>query len=171
MPNLEANEAWKYFVSDALASFSEMIEAVEVGTTVNRAKWAGYTLDGFISAWETAYPLVRASGLPLIGPNVTDFEPQYNAGILGMLKRRQCLPDIHSNNMFAERAIPARSNRSKDTRRVAQTFPRLRSHQKAPSLSLRLLVAMVYLGIGRPVPFGLYRVFSAFLVSSEEQMA
>ena len=79
MPNLEANEAWKCFVSDALASFSEMIEAVEVGTTINRAKWAGYTLDGFILAWETAYPLVRASGLPLIGPNVTDFEPQYNA--------------------------------------------------------------------------------------------
>ena len=105
MPNLEANEAWKSFVTDTLASFSEMIEAVEVGTTINRAKWAGYTLDGFISAWETAYPLVRASGLTLVGPNVTDFEPQYNAGILGMLKRRHCLPDIHSDNMFAERAI------------------------------------------------------------------
>ena len=105
MPNSDANEAWKCFVSDTLASFCEKIEAVEIGTTINRAKWAGYTLSGFILAWETAYPLVKTSGLPLVGPNVTDFEPQYNAGILGMLKRRQCLPDIHSNNMFAERAI------------------------------------------------------------------
>jgi tRNA A-37 threonylcarbamoyl transferase component Bud32 len=105
MPNSNANEAWKCFVSETLLCFAEMIEAVEIGTTINRVRWAGYTLDGFIMAWETAYPLVKASGLPLIGPNVTDFEPQYNAGILGMLKRRQCLPDIHSNNMFAERAI------------------------------------------------------------------
>ena len=52
MPNSEANEAWKCFVSDTLASFTEMIEAVEIGTTINRAKWTGYTLDGFISAWE-----------------------------------------------------------------------------------------------------------------------
>jgi hypothetical protein len=36
---------------------------------------------------------------------VTDFEPQYNAGVLGMLKQRNQLPEIHSNNLFAERSV------------------------------------------------------------------
>jgi hypothetical protein len=170
MPNLEANEAWKCFVSDSLASFSGMIEAVEVGTTVNRAKWAGYTLNGFISAWETAYPLVKASGLTLIGPNVTDFEPQYNAGILGMLKRRQCLPDIHSNNMFAERAIQPEAI---DRKILGDWLKRLHGYDHIKKL---LLVASIARrnGVSRnwsTCAFWTLPRIQRILDSSEEQMA
>ena len=56
-----ANEAWKCFVADALDTFAEYIEAVEIGTTINRAKWAGYDLNGFLVAWETAFRLVKGS--------------------------------------------------------------------------------------------------------------
>ena len=170
MPNLEANEAWKCFVSDALASFSEMIEAVEIGTTVNRAKWAGYTLDGFISAWETAYPLVRASGLPLIGPNVTDFEPQYNAGLLGMLKRRQCLPDIHSNNMFAERAIQPEAI---DRKILGEWLKRFHGYDHIKKLRLVASIARRN-GVSRnwsTCAFWTLPRIQRILVSSEEQMA
>ena len=104
MPNSEVLDQWTRFVKESLDHFSERIEAVEIGSTINRAKWTRYNLEGFLAAWESAYKEVRARSLTLIGPNVTDFEPTYNAGILGMLKRRNALPDIHSNNLFAERA-------------------------------------------------------------------
>jgi len=170
MPNSEANEAWKCFVTDTLASFAGMIEAVEVGTTINRAKWAGYTLDGFISAWETAYPLVRASGLPLIGPNVTDFEPQYNAGILGMLKRRQCLPDIHSNNMFAERAIQPEAI---DRKILGEWLKRFHGYDHIKKLRLVASIARRN-GLSRnwsTCAFWTLPRIQRILVSSEEQMA
>ena len=104
MPTSEVLDQWTRFVKESLDHFSERIEAVEIGSAINRAKWTRYNLEGFLAAWESAYKEVRARNLTLIGPNVTDFEPTYNAGILGMLKRRNVLPDIHSNNLFAERA-------------------------------------------------------------------
>jgi hypothetical protein len=104
MPDPEALDQWIQFVQERLDHFSERIEAVEIGSTINRAKWTRYDLDGFLAAWESAYKEVRARNLTLVGPNVTDFEPIYNAGLLGMLERRNVLPDIHSNNLFAERA-------------------------------------------------------------------
>jgi tRNA A-37 threonylcarbamoyl transferase component Bud32 len=170
MPNSEANEAWKCFVTDTLASFAGMIEAVEIGTTVNRAKWAGYTLDGFISAWETAYSLVKASGLPLIGPNVTDFEPQYNAGILGMLKDRQCLPDIHSNNMFAERAIEPEAL---DRKILGERFKHFHGYDLIKKLRLIASIARRN-GVSRnwsTCAFWTLPRIQRILVSSEEQMA
>ena len=105
MPNPEALDPWTHFVRKSLDHFSKRIEAVEIGSTINRAKWTRYGLAGFLAAWESAYKEVRVRKLTLVGPNVTDFEPTYNAGLLGMLKRRNSLPDIHSNNLFAERAI------------------------------------------------------------------
>ena len=104
MPDDEALKKWGEFVRTSLDHFSGRMEAVEIGSTVNRAKWTRYSLDGFLAAWEVAYKEVRERGLTLVGPNVTDFEPQYNAGLLGMLRQRNALPDIHSNNLFAERA-------------------------------------------------------------------
>lgn len=104
MPDQEALGRWSEFVRSSLDHLSSRIGAVEIGSTINRAKWTRYTLEGFLAAWESAHKEVRKRDLCLIGPNVTDFEPQYNAGLLGMLKKRGLLPDIHSNNLFAERA-------------------------------------------------------------------
>ena len=104
MPAAEALVEWGGFVKKSLDHFAERIEAVEIGSTINRAKWTRYTLEGFFAAWEAGYKEVRERGYTLVGPNVTDFEPIYNAGLLGMLKNRGMLPDINSNNLFAERA-------------------------------------------------------------------
>lgn len=105
MPDHEGMVAWQNFVQSSLAHFKGRIEAVEVGTTINRAKWAGYSLEGFLGMWKVAHEAAAELEIPLVGPNVTDFEPQYNAGLLAMLKARGYLPQIHSNNLFAERAI------------------------------------------------------------------
>ncbi|MGB0257772.1 MAG: hypothetical protein ACPGES_03875, partial [Coraliomargarita sp.] len=105
MPAADVVEQWREFAVESLERYGDRIEAVEIGTTVNRAKWAGYDLEGLLALWEVAHSEARRLGVLLVGPNVTDFEPQYNAGLLRMLKRRDLLPDVHSNNLFAERAI------------------------------------------------------------------
>jgi len=105
MPSAEALAQWQLFLKTSYSHFSTMIEAVEVGATINRAKWSGLDLAGFLAMWEPAHAFFRSYDLTLVGPNVTDFEPQYNAGVLGMLKRRGLLPEVHSNNLFAERSV------------------------------------------------------------------
>lgn len=98
-------DAWQKFLSETVSRFLGKVAAIEVGTTINRAKWSGTTLSGFLSAWEAAYQFARKYGLTLVGPNVTDFEPLYNAGVLSLLNERGRLPDVHSSNLFAERAV------------------------------------------------------------------
>jgi hypothetical protein len=170
MPDSEANEAWRCFVADTLDAFAETIEAVEVGTTINRAKWAGYNISGFLAAWETAYDVVKERGLTLIGPNVTDFEPQYNAGVLGMLKRRQRLPDINSNNMFAERAIEPEAM---DRKILGESFKRLHGYDLIKKLRLVASIARRN-GVSRnwsTCAFWTLPRIQRILPSSEEQMA
>lgn len=105
MPEPAAVEAWREFLEKTLVRFSGKIAAVEVGSTINRAKWSGYSLDGFLALWEASSEIVRSRNLILAGPNITDFEPFYNAGLIPLLADRGGLPDVHSNNLFAERAI------------------------------------------------------------------
>ncbi|MFP4069904.1 MAG: hypothetical protein ACLFVC_06955, partial [Opitutales bacterium] len=105
MTTAEAKAEWRDFLEGSVAPLLGRIQAVEVGSTINRAKWSGYSLEGFLEAWDIAYRFCRHRSCLLVGPNVTDFEPQYNAGVLGILAKRKQLPDIHSNNLFAERAI------------------------------------------------------------------
>ena len=104
MPKESACLQWRTFVKESLNHYTGKIEAVEIGNTINRAKWSGYSLGGFQALWNIAYSIVKDHGLTLVGPNVTDFEPQYNAGLLATLAKRDQLPDVHSNNLFAERA-------------------------------------------------------------------
>jgi len=170
MPAADAVDAWSGFVKTSLNTFADFIEAVEIGTTINRAKWAGYRLPSFIAAWQAAYPLVKQSGFPLVGPNVTDFEPQYNAGVLGMLTRRKCLPDIHSNNMFAERAIEPEAL---DRKILGESFKHLHGYDLIKKLRLVASIA------GRngvtsnwsTCAFWTLPRIQRILASSEEQMA
>lgn len=170
MPAPEAVEAWTNFIKNSLGAFAHLIEAVEIGTTINRTKWAGYSLAGFIAAWEVAHPLVQESGLPLVGPNVTDFEPQYNAGVLGMLKRRRLLPEIHSDNMFAERAIEPEAM---DRKILGETFKNLHGYDLVKKLRLLATVARKN-GVSRnwsTCAFWTLPRIERILASSEEQMA
>lgn len=99
-----ALQQWRDFVVRMLDDYGQHLAAVEIGATVNRKRWAGYTLHGFLAAWEIAHDVVRERNLALAGPNVTDFEPVYNIGLLALLKQRKQLPDIHTNNLFSERS-------------------------------------------------------------------
>lgn len=103
MPSPEAGATWQRFVAGMMDRYAARIEMVEIGSTVNRKRWAGYTLAGFLSMWEVAWREVRARGATLAGPSVTDFEPPWNIGLLQLLQDRGQLPDVHTNNLFSER--------------------------------------------------------------------
>ena len=47
MADTDAQEEWGSFVADTLDRFGGRISQVEIGSTVNRKRWAGYTLEGF----------------------------------------------------------------------------------------------------------------------------
>lgn len=103
MPSLPAVGAWREFVVTTLHRYGARVALVEVCSTVNRKRWAGYTLKGFLALWDIAWTETRARGLTLAGPSVTDFEPPWNVGYLALLKQRGQLPDIHTDNLFSER--------------------------------------------------------------------
>jgi len=120
METSPAQDRWKQFVSDVLNRFGERVDLVEVGSTVNRRRWAGYTLNGFLSAWEIAHKEIKTRDVELAGPNVTDFEPPFNIGLLSILKSRDLLPDVHTTNLFSERCIePERYDHKIFGRRLA----------------------------------------------------
>ncbi|MGL1834093.1 lipopolysaccharide kinase InaA family protein [Rhodocyclaceae bacterium SMB388] len=104
MPDAAARAEWQRFVVDTLDRFGDRVELVEVCSTINRRRWAGYTLAGFVAAWRIAHDEIRRRGLILAGPSITDFEPPWTVGILALLRDQKLLPDIHTDNLFAERA-------------------------------------------------------------------
>ena len=103
IPSPEAIAVWRTFVVETLDRFGSRVEMIELGTTVNRKRWAGHSIAGFLAMWEIVWQEARARGLKLAGPNVTDFEPPWNVGLLDLLRRRGQLPDVHSDNLFSER--------------------------------------------------------------------
>lgn len=104
MPAAAAVDAWRAFIVATLDRYGSRLAMVEACSTINRRRWAGYSLPGFAAAWEVAWQETRARGLTLAGPSITDFEPPWTAGILSLLRRRGQLPDVHTDNLFAERA-------------------------------------------------------------------
>lgn len=104
MPDAAAGATWQKFVSATLDAWGKRLAMVEACSTINRRRWAGYTPDGFFAAWDIAWQEVRQRGLLLAGPSITDFEPPWSIGILAGLQARGRLPDIHTDNLFAERA-------------------------------------------------------------------
>ncbi|KAB2915541.1 MAG: hypothetical protein F9K30_19015 [Dechloromonas sp.] len=103
MPSLPATQAWRDFLVATLERYGRRVAMVEVCSAVNRKRWAGYTLRGFLALWDIAWQEVRARGLTLAGPSITDFEPPWNVGYLAVLQKRGQLPDIHTDNLFSER--------------------------------------------------------------------
>lgn len=103
MENPSEQTVWQTFLDKVLDRFGEHVTRIEIGSTINRKRWAGYTVNGFLSAWEIAFTAAKQRNIELAGPNVTDFEPIYNIGILSMLKAKKQLPDVHTNNLFSER--------------------------------------------------------------------
>lgn len=105
MPAPAAAGHWRAFLHRTFAEVRGRVEMVEAGATCNRRKWQGYrSFDAFLKAWCIARDEAQAAGLMLAGPNVTDFEPTYNAGLLETLSHLRVLPDIQTDNLFVERA-------------------------------------------------------------------
>ncbi len=105
MHNVAEQLIWQEFLEAVLDAFGSQVKQIEIGTSINRKRWAGYTFAGFLSTWQIAYTAIKSRRLILIGPNVQDFEPFYNISLLKILQQKGQLPDIHSNNLFAERTI------------------------------------------------------------------
>lgn len=103
MVNQNAQSTWHHFVSETCQTFGQGVALIEIGSTINRKRWAGYDIQGFLTMWDIAYQEIKRHDILLAGPSVTDFEPLYNIGFLSILKSRQQLPDIHTNNLFSER--------------------------------------------------------------------
>ncbi len=99
-----SQRCWRAFVGQTLDRWGGRIEAVEIGSTVNRRKWSGYSaVPAFMRAWRIAHEEARSRSVKLAGPNVTDFEPLYNVALLAGMRSEGLLPDIHTDNLFAER--------------------------------------------------------------------
>jgi hypothetical protein len=96
---------WKNFVTKFLNEFQEINFMVEIGSTINRQSWTHLSYKGLYKLWSVAFNLCRIKNRRIVGPNITDFEPFVNFGILKNLKFKHQLPDSLSNNMFAERTI------------------------------------------------------------------
>lgn len=103
MENSAEQALWQDFLNQVLDRFGSRVKRIEVCSTINRKRWAGYTIDGFLHAWDIAYRAAKQRNIELAGPNVTDFEPVYNIGLLSMLKAQGQLPDVHTDNLFSER--------------------------------------------------------------------
>ena len=140
-PHAAALADWQCFLETTSKRFEGLFGALEIGTTINRVKWAGYDLEGFIAMWEVAHAFCKTHKMTLVGPNVTDFEPQYNAGTLGLLARRKMLPDIHSNNLFAERSIEPEDA---DHKMLGYTFRFLHGFDLVKKMSLLTSIAKRY---------------------------
>jgi tRNA A-37 threonylcarbamoyl transferase component Bud32 len=109
----KVNKQWETFVDDALTRFKEMIVAVELASTPNRFSWAGYRIKGFVKAVVAGARVCDQHGVPWHGPNVSDFCPVYNVGILSQLWRKNALPAAHTNNLFVDRGGQPENNDAK----------------------------------------------------------
>lgn len=105
MKTANAQQRWRDFIEAVCRRFGDRVWAIEVGSTINRRRWAGYDTESFFACWSIAYQLIKARHITLAGPNISDFEPLYNIAILKKLQRDNQLPDIQTNNLFSERTI------------------------------------------------------------------
>lgn len=103
MHTAEEQAHWRAFINTVLARFGARVRQIEIGNTLNRKRWAGYTWTGFYAAWQIAYEAIIPRKIPLLAANIQDFEPLYNVHLLKTLHKKGQLPDRHSNNLFAER--------------------------------------------------------------------
>jgi hypothetical protein len=96
-------DSWREFLNNVLDQYGSAVTQIEIGNTINRKHWAGYSLQTFLITWQIAHLAVKSRGIKLLGPNIQDFEPIYNIGILKILQTEQMLPDVHTDNIFVER--------------------------------------------------------------------
>ncbi len=103
--DVDAQQRWRDFLEDCFGAYQGTVSLFEIGNTPNRGKWSGFSSQGFVLANCIAHEVAADFTVRLVGPNVSDFEPLYNATYLGMLQRLKATPDVHSDNLFVERVV------------------------------------------------------------------
>jgi hypothetical protein len=101
----EAQEQWASFLADIFQRYQGKVAYFEIGATPNRGKWSGFSSRSFLTAWHIANSVAKNYQVTLAGPNVSDFEPIFNATYLSLLRRIGGVPKIHTDNLFVERVI------------------------------------------------------------------
>jgi hypothetical protein len=101
----DAQEKWRRFLTGVFCRYAGKVAFFEIGSTPNRKKWSGFRPLGYLRAWKIACEAAREHFVELAGPNVQDFEPFFNAGLLLAMRRMVRGPDYHTNNLFVERVV------------------------------------------------------------------
>jgi hypothetical protein len=101
----KVQEQWRSFLAEVFNRYAGRVAVFEIGSTPNRKKWSGFRPRGYLQAWKIACEAARNHSVSLAGPNIQDFEPFYNAGLLFAMRRMSRVPDIHTNNLFVERVV------------------------------------------------------------------
>jgi hypothetical protein len=96
---------WTQFLQAAFRSYQGRVTLFEVGNTPNRGNWSGFSSRSFIAAWSLAVEQAREFNVRLAGPNVSDFEPLFNATYLRLMRDFGGPPVMHTDNLFVERVI------------------------------------------------------------------
>jgi hypothetical protein len=104
MSTAGAQARWRDFLARTLDAFGGQADGFEIGSTVNRRAWSGMGPDAFLKSWAIAFEEAHRRNIRLAAPNVTDFEPIYNVMLLNAMNAARCPPDIHTTNLFVERA-------------------------------------------------------------------
>ena len=96
---------FRAFVCEVFEGYGDAVEAFEIGNTPNRGRWSGYDLVDYLTAWGIASDEASRYDIRLVGPNVSDFEPFYNVGLLKGMRRAHSVPAVQTDNLFIERTI------------------------------------------------------------------
>lgn len=103
--DVEAQQRWITFLQRVFAVYSDRVSCFEIGNTPNRGRWSGFSSRSFLMAGYLASTEANSRGIRLAGPNVSDFEPLFNATYLRLLKRLGAAPTVHTDNLFVERVV------------------------------------------------------------------
>lgn len=135
--DVQAQQRWGNFVETVFSRWGERVHAIEIGNTPNRGKWSGFSSPGIVMATYIARQRTRDATVPVGGPNVSDFEPLYNATYLSMLNHLDVAPAIHTDNLFVERVVEPEAFDHRVLGRLARDLLKLNLVKKA-----RMLKAM-----------------------------
>lgn len=120
MATPKGKENWRIFVTEALENFHDKIDSVELGSTINRYLWAKASIFDYMELARIGSKVCDQFGVPWLGPNVTDFSPLYNIGILSKLKFKKLIPHAHTNNLFVDRVGQAENSDTKVLKKFSE---------------------------------------------------
>ena len=145
-PNLEearalyksaaAQTQWASFLEEMFTDYQGKVSCFEIGATPNRGKWSGFSSRSFLAAWKIANSVAKDYDVTLAGPNVSDFEPIFNATYLSLLQRLDAVPGVHTDNLFVERVVEPEAYDHRVFGRFAQDRLKLNLIKKARILDL-----------------------------------